>query len=242
MKKFQKIMLFLFFIIILQTLFLKRKVKQGFINISENELYDNLRKDYSKIFTDNNRNAGGVQYFEYIVNTIKPSRKEFDIYNKFYCAVSGSLIDPKREDRFNKIKINNNSGELICGDYYRCCIPCNCDIMRCGIVEKMNIELKDGTFEYDVLTIKDPCEKEDSIPNEVTSFVCNGNKTENGIHTDSGRLVIGVLHNAKKCSQEDIESIDSSEITGDFCEKRNRQSPEELRGGMGDIFVKLCSL
>lgn len=241
MDNFKIILIILFSIILIinyKDIFLSEDLEKK----SESELYDNLRKNYSKIFLDNNRNAGGAQYFEYIVNKLKPTRYEFDMYNRFYCAVSGSLIDPKRKNIFDKIKIKNNSDEFICGDYYRCCIPCNCDIMRCARVEKLNIELKDGIFEYDVLTINDPCEKENLIPNEVSSFVCNNNKTQNGIHTDSGRLVVGVLFNTQKCSQQDIESIDSSEITGDFCRQRNSQNPEELRGGMGDIFVKLCSL
>ena len=48
---------------------------------------------------------------------------------------------------------NNN----IYGIYYRCCIPCNCDLMKYARVEKINISFRDGYYDYHVLTINDPC-------------------------------------------------------------------------------------
>ena len=206
------------------------------------ELFNNLMKDFKNIFPDNNRNAGGVQFFHHILNNIRPNKRDFDLYNTFYCAVSGSPIDPMRKNAHDLIKIKDLNGNDICGTYYRCCIPCNCDIMKYGLVEKMNLSLKDGEYEYNVITIPDPCENEDEIPNEVTSFVCSDNKTQNGVHSPSGRLIVGLLYDTRECSQEDIDSITTSEITGDYCKKRNSLSFNEIRGGMGDIFVKLASL
>lgn len=235
MNNLKKIIILFFFIIIVKNIFYNKKK-------TNKEIYDILLKNYRNIFPDNNRNSGGAQYFEYIVNKIKPTSYEFNILNKFFCPVSGSLISYQRKNTSNKVKIKDLNDHFICGDYYRCCIPCNCDIMRCARVEKLKIKLKDGTFIYDVLTINDPCKNENLIPDEVTSFKCENNKTKNAIHTKSGRIVIGLLFNAKKCSQKEIDSIDSSEITGNYCKKRNSQNPEELKGGMGDIFVKLCSI
>ena len=44
-------------------------------NMDEEEykkvLFNNLMKDFKKIFPDNNRNAGGVQFFNHILNTIR---------------------------------------------------------------------------------------------------------------------------------------------------------------------------
>jgi hypothetical protein len=130
---------------------------------------------------------------------------------------------------------NNN----ICGDYYRCCIPCNCDLMKYARVEKINISLRDGDYNYHVLTINDPCSNESEIPKSVTSFKCNNNKTINGKHTPSGRLIVGILHNSRLCSQSDLDKINTSEVTGKFCKERNSTESDKLRGGMGDIFVKL---
>ncbi len=206
------------------------------------ELFNNLMKDFKNIFPDNNRNAGGVQFFNHILNTIQPNKYDFDLYNTFYCAVSGSPIDPSRGNAYDLIKIKDLNNNDICGKYYRCCIPCNCDIMKYGLVENMNLSLKDGEYEYHVITIPDPCQKEDKIPKEVTSFVCSDNQTQNGVHAPSGRLIVGILYDPRVCSETDINSIRDSEITGEFCDKRNNLSVDEIRGGMGDIFVKLASL
>ena len=210
--------------------------------MDERELFDNLMKDFKNIFPDNNRNAGGVQFFNHILNTIKPNKRDFDLYNTFYCAVSGSPIDPGRKDRFNIIKIKALNGNEICGKYYRCCIPCNCDIMKYGIVEQVGFNLKDGVYDYHVITIPDPCKNEDKIPNQVTSFTCNKGKTINGVHSPNGRLIVGILHDAKICSTEDINDIKNNNITGKTCNERNKLSIDEIKSGMGDIFIKLASL
>ena len=199
-------------------------------------------KNFNSIFPDRNRNSGGVQFFDYILNYLDPSINEFILYNTFYCAVSGSPIDPGRGNRFNLIKIKDLEDNEICGIYYRCCIPCNCDIMKYGLVEYETFNLRDGEYSCYVITIPDPCIIEEEIPDEVTSFECFNGKTLNGVHSESGRLIVGLLHNAKICTDTQKKSIKESEITGAYCDKRNSLSFEEIRGGMGDIFVKLASI
>ena len=55
------------------------------------------------------------------------------------------------------------------------------------------------------------------------------------------KLVIGLLHNAKKCDVYDIDYIDNHQITGPMCEARNSMPIEELNFGMGDIFIRLAN-
>ena len=171
------------------------------------------------------------------MNKIKPTSYEFNILNKFFCPVSGSLISYQRKNTSNKVKIKDLNDNFICGDYYRCCIPCNCDIMRCARVEKLKIKLKDGTFIYDVLTINDPCKNKNLIPDEVTSFKCKIIKLKiiklKMLYIQGLKTVIGLLFNAKKCSQKKLIQlilVKSLEIT-----VKNSQNPEELKGGMGYI-------
>ena len=38
---------------------------------------------------------------------------------------------------------------------------------------------------------------------------------------------------------DNLDKIHTSDITGKFCKERNSTDPDNLRGGMGDIFVKL---
>jgi hypothetical protein len=201
---------------------------------TDRELYENLMNDFSIIFPDRNRNAGGPQFYHHIVS-MNPNREEFLKYNTFYCAVSGSPIDPSREGIYNNIIVNGLDGKIYYGKYYRCCWPCSCDIMRDDLVqvEDHTITLRDSDYTHKVLTINDPCLNSDRIPSEITCFQCENNMTQNGIHTDSGRLIIGILHDAEEYTNQDIL---------DMCETRNSTPIDELRGGMGDISLQLYSL
>ena len=66
---------------------------------SEKNYYKDLITDWSRIFPDKNRNAAGPKFFKYIIDK-DLTYKDFIEYNKLYCAVSGSLIDPNSEPDF----------------------------------------------------------------------------------------------------------------------------------------------
>ena len=202
------------------------------------KLYNILYGDYRNIFPDMNRNAGGVQFFEYVM-TKNPTKKDFEIYTTFFCGVSGSLIDPDRDGIFDYVVLKDLNNKEIHGKYYRCCSPCLCDIRKYSRVEKMNIKLKDGTYPYYVITIPDPCKNKKKIPDEVSSFVCKNKKTQNGIFSLSGRLIINILHEGKpyQASSQDMKKHFDTLLQN--CKERNSMKPDELQYGMGDIFVKL---
>ena len=85
---------------------------------------------YASIFPNNaNRNAAGFKFFKYIYDNLATSEQLFDTYNQFYCAVSGSIVSPDRPDNFDILKVSNLDNHVL-GKYYRCCTPCNCDIMK----------------------------------------------------------------------------------------------------------------
>tara|TARA_B100000475_G_scaffold100641_1_gene73221 strand:- start:71 stop:760 length:690 start_codon:yes stop_codon:yes gene_type:complete len=205
----------------------------------EKNYHKELITDWSRIFPDQNRNAAGPKFFKYIIDK-KITYKDFIEFNKLYCAVSGSLIDPNSEPDFlyaYEIKTN----EKICGDYYKCCIPCSCDIMKYSEVEKMKYEFLDGLKEFYVFTIKNPCKKED-FPDRVNkSYFCDGEKINNDqVYSLNGRIVIGLLHKGRSCKKEEIDFVKSHRVTGRFCELRNNTPLENLEKGMGDIFIKLA--
>ena len=66
---------------------------------SEKNYYKDLVTDWSRIFPDNNRNAAGPKFFKYIIDK-DITYNDFVEYNKLYCAVSGSLIDPNSTAEF----------------------------------------------------------------------------------------------------------------------------------------------
>ena len=47
----------------------------------------------------------------------------------------------------------NKTNNKICGNYYRCCVPCSCDIMKYSEVQKMKYKFVDGLREFYVITI-----------------------------------------------------------------------------------------
>ena len=197
--------------------------------------YETLMNDFNLIFQDRNRNAGGVQFFNHIHNGRNElTKEEYLSHHKVYCAVSGSPIKPHKNNK-DKIVVKGIDNKEYIGDYYRCCWPCLCDIMKYVRLENHQVDLVDGILDYHVLVIGDPCIKEAEIPNEVTSFECLNNETVNGVKTKNGNLIIGVLHEAEEYdpNKHDIEEVQKK------CNERMNTSPEDLKGGMGDIFVLL---
>ena len=205
----------------------------------EKNYYKELITDWSRIFPDQNRNAAGPKFFKYIIDK-EITYEDFVEFNKLYCAVSGSLIDPNSEPDF-LFANESNTNKKICGDYYKCCIPCSCDIMKYSEVEKMKYKFIDGLQEFYVFTIKNPCNKKD-FPNRVNkNYFCDGVKINNNqVYSLNGRIVIGLLHKGRSCSKDEIDFVKTHQVTGRFCELRNNTPLENLEGGMGDIFIKLA--
>ena len=201
--------------------------------------YADLVKDWPKIFPDQNRNAAGPKFFKHIL-TKEITYQDFVEYNKLYCAVSGSLIDPGSDSEFLFVK-ENKTNNKICGNYYRCCVPCSCDIMKYSEVQKMTYKFIDGLREFYIITIKNPCNKSD-FPNRVNKeYFCDGKKINSDqVFNLNNRIVIGLLHNGRTCKNDDIDLVKNHQITGRYCELRNNTPLEELDAGMGDIFIKLA--
>ena len=208
-------------------------------NADQEKLYERLLNDWSTIFPDGNRNAAGPRFFKYILDQ-NLDYEEFMQFNKLYCAVSGSLIDPNGEPDFLFAK-ESKTNKKICGDYYKCCIPCSCDIMKYSEVEKMKYKFLDGLKEFYVFTIKNPCNKND-FPDRVNkNYFCDEEKINNDqVYNLNGRIVIGLLHKGRTCKKEEIDFVKSHQVTGRFCELRNNTPLESLEAGMGDIFIKLA--
>ena len=206
---------------------------------NEKNYYKELITDWSRIFPDQNRNDAGPKFFKYIIDK-EITFKDFTEFNKLYCAVSGSLIDPDSEPDFLFAK-ESKTNKKICGDYYKCCIPCSCDVMKYSEVEKMKYKFLDGFKEFYVFTIKNPCNKK-NFPDKVNkNYFCDGEKINNDqVYNLNGRIVIGLLHKGRDCNKEEIDFVKSHQVTGKFCELRNNTPLESLKGGMGDIFIKLA--
>ena len=232
-KKIKSLKTLFIFLLITFFCFLKPSYSKDF------NYYEDLVKDWIKIFPDQNRNAAGPKFFKHILDK-EITYQDFIEYNKLYCAVSGSLISPNSRPDFVYLKSAEN-GEKICGFYHKCCFPCSCDLMKYSQVKNMKHKFSDGEKEFTVLTIKNPCGKKD-FPREVNrNYFCNGEVLDNNqVVSIDNRLVIGLLHNSSKCNEQSIVAIDKDEYTGAYCELRNNAPLEEVQGGMGDIFIKMA--
>jgi hypothetical protein len=52
---------------------------------------------------------------------------------------------------------------------------------------------------------------------------------------------VGILFDSKICAPKDIEKINREVITGSYCPLRNNTPLQDIRGGMGDIFIKMAN-
>ena len=209
------------------------------VNSSGQDYYETLVSNWSKIFPDQNRNAAGPKFFKFIIDQ-NMNYDEFIEYNKLYCAVSGSLISPGSMPEFLYVN-QEKSNKKICGYYYRCCIPCSCDIMKYSKVKKIIHQFKDVKKEIFVLTIDNPCKKDDFPERVNKDYFCKNDKLDTDqVFEIEGKLVIGLLHRAKPCNEQNINYIAKNEVTGEYCDIRNNTPVESLQSGMGDIFIKLA--
>lgn len=203
--------------------------------------FKTLMSEFNTIFPTRNRNAGGPQFYHHIYSYKENLTKElFLLHNTFYCGVSGSPVDPGRGKVYDYVKMNHVDGRIFVGKYYRCCWPCLADIMAHAKVEHHTIPLNDGPFEHMVITIDDPCRKQDQLPDEVNSYKCENKITKNGIRTNSGRLIIAILHGHELYDPDSHDEILLPIL--ELCEERMNTPVEQLRGGMGDIFVKIANI
>jgi len=178
-----------------------------------------LSPHYRTVFPHGNRNAAGAQWFHYI----ETQGLSQDLH-KAYCGVSGSVVDPERPPAL--VRVSDGAGGHVCGEYHLCCHPCACDVMRFTQAEVLG----DKT----VLSIPDPCVRPEKIPAQVTAFKCSDGKTENAIHTTSGRIAIAVLQNPRACSDPVPKEAQ--------CAERNATPVEDLRWGMGDLFARVATV
>ena len=214
------------------------------LNASENTIkneeyyYETLRVNWSDIFPDGNRNAAGPKFFKYLIDQ-DLSFEDFVEFNKRYCPVSGSLIRPGSVPDFISMTEDSTNNKT-CGYMYRCCWPCTCDSMKYAKTTNISHKFKGTEEQFTVMTIENPCGKEE-FPLEVNrDYFCNGNEMNlDQVFAIDQKMIIGMLHNPTSCNDSDLLSINSHPVVGEQCNIRNTTKEEELISGMGDIFIKL---
>ena len=120
-----------------------------------------------------------------------------------------NLKDPYNQSGLSEV----DTKDKICGDYYRCCIPCSCDVMKYAKVKKMKHKFKDVEKEFYVLTIKNPCGKNDFPKRVNRDYFCDGKDlSKDQVVEIDNRLVIGLFYEGKLCAKSDIAKVDSHQV------------------------------
>ena len=196
----------------------------------KNKMFKYLReKMFPEIFKGVGRNSAGFAWFKYLTEQ-NFSTEDFDLFNQMYCGVSGAIVDPSNPKNFDYIRLKKGEKYKM-GKYYRCCDPCCSDLMR----EDGNTH-EYGDKIYDVITIVDPCKNVSKIPKQVDAIQCEAGKTANGILSKTGRLIMAVLYPVD--TENEKAQANYSQLKKKY-ENREKQDPQKIKGGMGDIFVKL---
>ena len=207
-----------------------------------------LRDAWSMIFPSRNRNAGGAQLFHWASENAE-TVEEFDAMNKLYCGVSGSFVRAGSVPEAIQVKAihdddKGDGDDFVCGDYYRCCWPCVCDVQKYARAEPLTLNIAGVPIDRMVLTIPDPCRHENLIPRQVSSFLCDDEgRSINAVVSTPGRIVIAAIHEAGDCNRTGA-ATKTYKKTQERCDKRDAFTSCELgdQGGMGDIFAKLACI
>ena len=234
-----KFLIFLVFLFL--SSFYTNEIQSNEIDLEKDTYYyEKLAEKWDDIFPDGNRNAAGPKFFKFLIEQ-DLEFDEFVEYNKRYCPVSGSLIRPGSEPFLLSLNedITNNK---VCGDVYVCCWPCSCDSMKYANTMEISHSFKGVKEEFTVLTIKNPCAKDD-FPLEINrEYFCKGaDMNKDQVYSVDDNMVIGFLHSPRSCSNNDILAVNDHSITGKQCKVRNSTKEDELISGMGDIFINLAN-
>ena len=189
-------------------------ITEGFKFSNKEDAYNYISDKgiYQGIVKGANRNAAGFAFYYWISNKKHElTKEEFINFNQLYCSVSGSLISYKRTP--NPIIMEHINGKLMIGDYYNCCVPCLCDLMRYAKIEESTIKLKDGEYNHYVITIKN-WDCSNKLPDGMDKKWCNELK-DHKVLSKSGRLIIGVLHNVRELNDKEYEEYNNSKISSD---------------------------
>ena len=227
------------FLILLLFLFLNKTLNASENTIKNEEYYyETLRVNWVDIFPDGNRNAAGPKFFKYLIDQ-DLSFDDFVEFNKRYCPVSGSLIRPGSVPDFISMTEETTNNKT-CGYMYRCCWPCTCDSMKYAKTMNISHKFKGIEEQFTVMTIDNPCGKEE-FPLEVNrDYFCNGNEMNlDQVFAIDQKMIIGLLHKPTSCNSSDLLAINNHPVVGQQCKIRNSTKEEELISGMGDIFIKL---
>jgi hypothetical protein len=193
-----------------------------------------LIDQYYNIFKTGNRNAASHLWMSFVLNH-SSSMKHSAVHNvmKGFCAISGSPVsNGDSTGRIYKVTLPSVLGGNVTGVVRHCCWPCVCDLTELVRVDTLTVKLADGTQQYQMMVIGDPCDSPDELAKSFTDpfdgqerslaqaapeLHCVGapgaKKLQGAIYSDHGFPIIGFLFTA----EEELEKwVPANELYSDW--------------------------
>eukprot|EP00931_Biecheleriopsis_adriatica_P051160 TRINITY_DN29648_c0_g2_i1.p1 TRINITY_DN29648_c0_g2~~TRINITY_DN29648_c0_g2_i1.p1 ORF type:complete len:407 (+),score=56.61 TRINITY_DN29648_c0_g2_i1:84-1304(+) len=209
-----------------------------------------LHKEYSNIFRHGNRNAASHLWSTFLMDrAVFMSKKRFLRLSGGYCAVSGSPVSPSDATRY-KLRLDRVDGSgKQAGFMYYCCWPCVCDTQDFIRVDTKTIRTADGSDQYTVAVIGNPCDHESAL---TTPFVqpfdqrrttilqaapevqCDRGRLVGATMSDNGYVIISLFFDT--AGQNNFQDETDFEF---MCEDRKQHG---YNSGMGEIFRRVAAI
>lgn len=210
-----------------------------------------LHREYSNIFRNGNRNAASHLWSSFLINRAPfMPRKRFIKLSGGYCAVSGSPVDPSDVTRY-KLRLDHVDGSgKRAGFMYYCCWPCVCDTQDFIRVDTKTIRTADGSHEYMVAVIGNPCDRpaaltkpfvqpfdgrSTTIHQAAPEVQCDRNgKLIGATMSDNDYVIISLFfEDSKRSGFQDEADFEF------MCEDRKQHG---YNSGMGEIFRRVAAV
>lgn len=211
---------------------------------------------FESVFPTGNRNAASHRWASYVLDhasRLSPDQLRF--YFQSFCPVSGSIVRPRRENRFRvSLPMADGTGEAD-GYLHFCCWPCVCDTMDFIHVDTKTVETRDGPTELRFVVIGDPCENEEALEEPFTEvfdekrttlrevapeLTCDAGKLAGATFSDEGHVIIGLLHDGPDLTPPTGETAtprgESPTESVDWRARCEGRAEKGYRSGMGAIF------
>jgi len=211
-----------------------------------------LHREYSQIFKYGNRNAASHLWTSFLIDrAIFMPKKRFLTLAGGYCAVSGSPVQPSDATRY-KLRLARVDGlGKQAGFMYYCCWPCVCDTQDFIKVDTKTIQCADGSLEYSVAVLGNPCDKpseltrpftqpfdrrQTTIQQAAAEVRCGpGGQLEGATLSDHGYIIVSLFFDASKRTHGFQDEIDFEWM----CQDRKNHG---YNSGMGEIFRRVAAI
>lgn len=211
-----------------------------------------LHREYTNIFKHGNRNAASHLWSTFLIDRARyMTDKTFRQLSKGYCAVSGSPVSPGDGTRYRMTLEKADGSGKQRGTMYYCCWPCVCDTWDFIKVDTKTITTADGTKQYSVAVIGNPCDKPQmlskpftqpfdgrrtTIAESAAEVRCGpGGKLEGAIMSDHDYVIISLFFDSPKPTMRFQEDQDFDTM----CEDRKNNG---YNSGMGEIFRRVAAI